>query len=281
MEVKRLLLQMEQIFPLVQLYPLLPPTIARVGGSRYYRHSDGYGCFLKYLWLRKRRCQIKGLLSYSEEITISSCLESDKSSSRPIVLFWRPTEILFSHLLLDLRSSLFPSCFLNNLCMQFSSPQYMPNSRPILWSLSWWQSFFLANLTGCQSRNSPLFTEPEVSIPHSQVPAICPCSEPEQSSPCPHSTSWISTLILSSHLRLGLPSGLFPSGFPTKTLYTPRLSPHKCYMSSPFYSSIWWLYYQITCWRVQIMNYRIIKFSPAFCCFTLFAKMWTYSSSSR
>ena len=27
------------------------------------------------------------------------------------------------------------------------------------------------------------------------------------------------------HLCLGLPSGLFPSGFPTKTLYTPLLSP--------------------------------------------------------
>ena len=41
----------------------------------------------------------------------------------------------------------------------------------------------------------------------------------------PHPTSWRSVLILSTHLRLGLPSGLFPSGFPTKTLYTPFSSP--------------------------------------------------------
>ena len=32
-------------------------------------------------------------------------------------------------------------------------------------------------------------------------------------------------LVLSSHLRLGFPSGLFPSDFPTKTLYTPLISP--------------------------------------------------------
>jgi len=41
----------------------------------------------------------------------------------------------------------------------------------------------------------------------------------------PTSLSWRFSLILSSHLRLGLPSGLFPSGFPTKTLYTTLLSP--------------------------------------------------------
>jgi len=41
----------------------------------------------------------------------------------------------------------------------------------------------------------------------------------------PYPTSWRSILILSTHLRLGLPSGLFPYGFFTKALYTPLSSP--------------------------------------------------------
>ena len=40
----------------------------------------------------------------------------------------------------------------------------------------------------------------------------------------PHPTSWRAIQMLSIHLRVGLPSGLLPSGFSTKTLYTP--SPH-------------------------------------------------------
>ena len=41
----------------------------------------------------------------------------------------------------------------------------------------------------------------------------------------PPPTSWRSILILSTHLRLG-PMWTLPTGFPTKTLYTPSLHPY-------------------------------------------------------
>ena len=44
-------------------------------------------------------------------------------------------------------------------------------------------------------------------------------------SPQPPPISWRSILILSSHPRLGLTNGLFPSGYLTRNLYTPLLSP--------------------------------------------------------
>jgi len=55
----------------------------------------------------------------------------------------------------------------------------------------------------------------------------CPPPVPilSQLDPVHNPTSCRSILILSSHLRLGLPSDPFPSGFVTKTLCTPLLSP--------------------------------------------------------
>jgi hypothetical protein len=46
-------------------------------------------------------------------------------------------------------------------------------------------------------------------------------------------TTWRSILILSFYLRLGLPSGVFPYGFPTKTLYAPHLSPKSTAYTAP------------------------------------------------
>ena len=93
--------------------------------------------------------------------------------------------------------------------------------------------------------------EPGFSLPHSQMPNTCPYPEPARSSPYPsHPTSWGSILVLPSHLHLGLPSGLFPSGFPTETLYTPVL--HTYYMPRPSHSRFG--HPNNTVWGTQIMK---------------------------
>ena len=69
----------------------------------------------------------------------------------------------------------------------------------------------------------------------------------------PHTTSWKSILILSSHLRLGLTSGPFPSGFPTKTLYTPLLSPIRA--TCPVHLIVLYFYHpKNNGWEVQIIE---------------------------
>jgi hypothetical protein len=52
-----------------------------------------------------------------------------------------------------------------------------------------------------------------------------------------YSTSYISFIILFSHLHIGLPSGLFPSRLPNKTLYAPRTSTIRATFPCPSHSS--------------------------------------------
>ena len=92
------------------------------------------------------------------------------------------------------------------------------------------------------SRNSPHFMELEVLLPY---PPPAPFLSHISTVHAHHPDSWRSILISSSHLHLGFPSGLFPLGFPTKTLYAPL--PHPLYMPHPSHSSrfdhpnnIWW-----------------------------------------
>ena len=88
-----------------------------------------------------------------------------------------------------------------------------------------WCRVLLEKLTGLQLvKKFPAFHETRrfitalTSIHHLSLSWASPIQ-----SIYPHPTSWRSILI-STHLRLGLPSGLLPSGFPTKTLYTPLSS---------------------------------------------------------
>ena len=77
--------------------------------------------------------------------------------------------------------------------------------------------------SSANQQNSPCFMETEVSLRVHNISTSLPM--PSQINPV-HSlqTDWISILLLSSHLHLGYSCGLFPSGFPTKTLYAPLLA---------------------------------------------------------
>jgi len=103
----------------------------------------------------------------------------------------------------------------------------------ITYSLTPWCRVLLEKLTGLQVvkkfpafHGTRKFITALTSIRHLSLSWPSPIQ-----STYPHPTSWRSILILSTHLRLGLPSGLFPYGFPTKMIMIVKFTNvkfHKC-----------------------------------------------------
>ena len=105
--------------------------------------------------------------------------------------------------------------------------EHVSNKNILTYLLTLWCRVLLEKLTGLQSvkkfpafHGTRRFITALTSVRHLSLSWASPIQ-----SIYPHPISWRSILILSTHLCLGLPSGLFPSGFPTKTLYAPLFSP--------------------------------------------------------
>jgi hypothetical protein len=80
-------------------------------------------------------------------------------------------------------------------------------------------SFLRSQQSLIQSKNSQRCMETEGSLPCSQEPATGLYPESDESGPSLHLISLRLHFNIIIHQRLSLPSGFFPSGFPTITLY--------------------------------------------------------------
>jgi hypothetical protein len=93
--------------------------------------------------------------------------------------------------------------------------------------LTTWSRVLLEKLTGFAASHEILriLSNPKVHYRIHKCPPPVPILS--QLHPVPTTPSHFrSILILSAHLHLGLSNGLFPSGFPTRTLCTPLPSPY-------------------------------------------------------
>jgi len=107
------------------------------------------------------------------------------------------------------------------------------------WLLTAWCRVLLEQLTGLQLvkkfpafHGTRKFITALTNVRHLSLSWASPIQ-----SIYPHPNSWRSVLILSTHLRLGLPIGSFPPVSPSRPLYTPPLLTHTRHMPSPSHSS--------------------------------------------
>ena len=117
-----------------------------------------------------------------------------------------------------------------------------------------WSRVLLEKLTvGQLVKNFPAFSEPEDSLPHSQLPATSPYIEPTRSTPYPHIL--LLNIILPS--TPGSPKWSLSLRFPHQNPVYATFLPHTRYMSRPSHSSQFYHPNNIWC-AVQIIKLLIM-----------------------
>jgi hypothetical protein len=113
------------------------------------------------------------------------------------------------------------------------------------------QSFYSeANISSSTQKNSSVLWKLEVPCHVYQIVILVPIRS-QRTKCAPYLYSALKfILILSSHLRLGLPGSLFPPDFPIRTMYS--FLPHACYMSCPAVRVKWSK--QILCEQKALRN---------------------------
>ena len=136
------------------------------------------------------------------------------------------------------------------MCQKTLMILYTPPANMLTYFLTPWCRVLLEKLTGLQLvkkfpalHGTRRFITALTSVRQLSLSRASPIQ-----SIYPHPTSWRSSLIFSIHLRLGLPSGLLPSGFPTKTLYTPSSHPYASH--AHYYYYYYYYYYYISIFKV-------------------------------
>jgi hypothetical protein len=132
-----------------------------------------------------------------------------------------------------------------------------------IYLLAPWSSPWEANMFSTSQEISRILWKG--SLPHLNDPTTVPNLSQLDPAHTPTSHFLKILLILSSHLLLGPSSGLFHSGFPTRTLYVPLLFPVRTtcptYLSSRFYHP------NNIEWRVHIIKFLTVVISPFPCYF--------------
>jgi hypothetical protein len=181
-------------------------------------------------WSKPRAFTSFSCLAYSSTLNMETC------STETSVSFHRTTWLYIPDICLVNLIRFILVCYYTSIVAKITLRQSSSGSDVLNYKTNFMElspSWEAASCAATEELSSILWNPKVHYRVHKSPPQVPILSQIDPVHTTPFSLS--STLILSTHLLcLGLPSGLFPSGFPSNITYA--LLTHSCYMSCPCHS---------------------------------------------